>query len=297
MNIEKKKKMLIILIMSNSCLLPRVAIQRKKGEKPIFLKHEDYEFYLHAYDGIYDVLLIPCGHCVNCLKRKSQEWTARLLKEMENHKFCYFITFTYNDENHKEINKRDIQLFLKRYRKKYDLDLKYYICGEHGETTGRNHYHAIFLQDKEIPDLKFFANNLYISEEFAKCWNMGNCLISKQVNERSIKYTIAYTLKKLGEEKVVLMSKGIGLDYFKVNKESIKAHDGFYVQNGFKQKPPVYFRRKLKESTDPVDIQYLKDKEDELSPSVLLNGRTIPSFIDEYIESLNQKILKGKGAF
>ena len=58
--------------MSQTCLLPRIAIQRKKGEKPIFLKHEDYEFYLKAYDGIYDVLLIPCGKCENCLKKKSQ---------------------------------------------------------------------------------------------------------------------------------------------------------------------------------------------------------------------------------
>lgn len=283
--------------MSYTCLNPRIAYQENEGEKPRFLRMRDYEFALGAYSKTARVLLIPCGTCSNCLKRRSAEWTARLLKEMEAHKFAYFITLTYDDDHLKELNKRDLQLFLKRYRKKYDLDLKYYICGEHGETTARPHYHAIFFQDKEIPDLRFYANNLFISKSFADCWKLGNCLISKQVNERSIKYTIAYTLKKLGEEKIVLMSKGIGLDYFKDNKERIKDFNGFYIQNGFKQKPPSYFRRKLKESTDPADIQYLIDKENEPKASTLLSGDYLGDLFRQFREDSKNNNLKGKGVF
>lgn len=287
--------------MSYTCLLPRVAYQEEEGKKPIFLKSENYEFYLRAYSKTSRVLLIPCGNCPNCLKRKAQEWTARLLKEKESHPFAYFITLTYEklyDEEtgeFKDINKRDIQLFLKRYRKQFGVNLKYYVCGEHGETTNRPHYHAIFFQDKPLDDLKFYADNLFISDSFAKCWSHGNCLISKQVNDRSIKYTIAYTLKKLGEEKVVLMSKGLGLDYLKTNKESIKDHDGFYITNGYKQKPPTYFVRKLKESEDINDIEYLKLKDEEPKASRLLNWDTIPSLLREYL-SLPERI-KGKGVF
>lgn len=288
--------------MSYQCLCPRVAYQSEEGEKPRFLKKPEYEFYLKVYSKAPGrILLIGCGKCPNCLKKKSQEWTARLLKEMEKHKFCYFITMTYKDlvsedGEIKDINKRDLQLFLKRYRKKYDVDLTYYITGEHGETSQRPHYHAIFFQDKEIPGLRFYADNLFISDEFAKVWSHGNCLISKQVNERSIKYTIAYTMKKLGEEKIVLMSKGIGLDYFKDNKERIMDHDGFYVLNGFKQKPPYYFVRKLKESNDINDLMYLKSRLEDLKSSTLLNGDTIPSLIDELLK-LSKNDIKGKGVF
>lgn len=286
--------------MSFNCLLPRVAYQEKEGDKPIFLKSENYEFYLKAYSKTARVLLIPCGHCPNCLKKKSQEWTARLLKEMEHHKYSYFITLTYKDlitEDGEiiDINKRDLQLFLKRYRKRFGVSLCYYITGEHGETTNRPHYHAIFFQDKEIPNLRFYADNLFISDEFAKVWSHGNCLISKQVNDRSIKYTIAYTLKKLGEEKIVLMSKGIGLDYFKTNKERIMDHDGFYVPNGYKQRPPTYFRRKLKESSDINDMLYLQMKENEPTGSIKLNGDTLPSLLYEFLQLPSE--IKGKGVF
>lgn len=287
--------------MSYTCLLPRVAYQEEEGQKPRFLRGQDYEFYLKTYSKTSRVLLIPCGKCPNCLKRKSAEWTARLLKEMEHHSFAYFITLTYSslydDETGviTDINKRDLQLFLKKYRKTFGVKLKYYITGEYGEASSRPHYHAIFFQDKEISDLRFYADNLFISESFAKCWSHGNCLISKQVNERSIKYTIAYTLKKLGETKVVLMSKGIGLDYFKQNKESIKEQDGFYVQNGFKQKPPIYFKRKLKESTDLNDIMYLKMKDDAPKESRLLSGSYLQDLFSQF-KNISPEF-KGKGVF
>lgn len=289
--------------MSFKCLNPRIAYQEKEGEKPRFLKGTDYERYVEIYSKSARVLMIPCGKCVNCQKRKSQEWTARLLKEMDNHKFAYFITLTYetlyNDETGeiKDINKRDLQLFLKRYRKKFGVDLTYYITGEHGELSSRPHYHSIFFQDKEIPDLKFYANNLFISDSFAKCWSHGNCLISKQVNERSIKYTIAYTLKKLGEEKVVLMSKGIGLDYLNNNKERIKEFDGFYIQDGYKQRFPTYFKRKLKESTDINDMMYLRMKEEEPKGSILLSGSTFRDLFGEFLKTEKQFEIKGKGVF
>ena len=241
--------------MSYQCLRPRLAIQKQEGEKPYFIrmnKEYDYEWILRNLSHIYKIYLIPCRKCENCMKRISQEWTARLLKEKDTFPFCYFITLTYDDEHLKDLNKRDLQLFLKRYRKAYeefsDFKLKYYLTGEYGETYGRSHYHAIFFQNYPLKDLKFYANNLFISKFFNNLWTLGNCLISKQVNERSIRYTITYTLKKLGETKVNLMSKGLGLNYLNENKENIKKHEGFYITNGFKQKLPSYFLRKLKES-------------------------------------------------
>ena len=286
--------------MSFTCLKPRLAYQEYEGQKPKFLhvrNDDDYEFYVRNLSKKYKLLLIPCGKCPNCIKRKSQEWTARLLKETENFKFCYFITFTYDDDHLKDLNKRDLQLFLKRYRKRFDLDLKYYITGEYGETTKRSHYHAIFFQNKPIENLNLYGNNLYYSKSFNDCWNLGNCLISKQVNERSIKYTIAYTLKKLGEKKIVLMSKGLGLSFLNENKDLLKYQDGFYLLNGYKQKFPSYFKRKLKESSDPDDIKYLKDLEDSPSDSTRLSGHYLKDLLDQFDKDSGSVVLKGKGVF
>lgn len=286
--------------MSFTCLKPRLAVQYHEGEKPRFLHvrdADDYEFFVHTLSKDKKLLLIPCGKCPNCIKRKSQEWTSRLLKESENHNFSYFITMTYDDEHYCDLNKRDLQLFLKRYRKKYDLNLKYYICGEYGETTQRAHYHAILFQDKPIENLNFYGQNLYYSEDFNDCWSLGNCLISKQVNERSIKYTIAYTLKKLGENKIVLMSKGLGLSFLKKNKDLIKFQQGFYVLNGYKQELPSYFRRKLKESSDLDDLRYLKELEETPRDSVLLSGHFLGDLLHQFDRDSESVALKGKGVF
>lgn len=286
--------------MSFKCLTPNLAYQEYEGQKPKFLKitaERDYEFYLRYLPKKFKLLLLPCGKCPNCIKKKSQEWTSRLLKETENFKYAYFVTLTYNDENLRDLNKRDLQLFLKRYRKNFSLNLKYYITGEYGELYSRSHYHAILFQDKPIKDLKFYANNLYISKEFSQCWSLGNCLISKQVNERSIKYTIAYTLKKMGETKIILMSKGLGLDFFKKNKEAVKSHKGFYINNGYRQEMPYYFLRKLKESSKYEDIKYIEDLKKEPKPSVLVSGNTIGDLLEERQKIVLSKTLKGKGAF
>lgn len=290
--------------MSFECLRPRLAYQVEKGQKPIFIRlsqNHDIEWWNKNLPKKYKLLLIPCNTCDNCLKRRSQEWTSRLLKELENFEYCYFITLTYSDDKYHDLNKNDLQLFLKRYRKafgkKTEFNLKYYITGEYGEATSRAHYHAIFFQNKPIKDLRFYANNLYISEVFSKIWNLGNCLISKQVNERSIRYTVAYTLKKLGETKITLMSKGLGLSFLNNKKEEIKRNEGFYMVDGYKQRFPSYFRRKLKESSDPGDIKYLLDKENEPKESRLLTGHTLGDLARKFLKTQEEMTFKGKGEF
>lgn len=280
------------------CLAPRIAYQKNEGEKPHFVKvrQSDYEDWAKFNDKTlkYKLLLLPCGKCPNCLQNKALDWTSRLMKEAEEWKYTYFITLTYDDCHKKDLNKRDIQLFLKRFRKESGYELKYYITGEYGETTLRPHYHAIFFLNEKIDDLKFYANNLYTSELFSKTWKNGQVLLSSDVNERSIKYTIGYTLKKIGESKITLMSKGLGLKYLNEKKESIKFSKGFYLNDGFLTEPPFYFIRKIKESECPDDIDWLKEYENPEVGSVKIDYT-----LEELIESmLRMKTnLKGKGVF
>ena len=130
------------------CLSPRIAIQENEGAKPHFIHDLDYEYWARIYGSDLDkkLLLIPCGKCEACVQNKALEWTARLMKEAEEWKYTYFVTLTYDDNHVKDLNKRDLQLFLKRFRKKTGFEMKYYITGEYGEMTFRPHYHAIFLR-------------------------------------------------------------------------------------------------------------------------------------------------------
>lgn len=279
-----------------SCLAPRIAIQKEEGAKPIFIHDIDYEFWAKINDRHlnYKLLLLPCGKCSCCVQNKSLEWTSRLMKEAEEWKYTYFVTLTYSDSNLKDLNKRDIQLFLKRFRKATGFEFKYYVSGEYGETTLRPHYHAIFFLNDKLDDLEFYANNLYVSKLLNSTWKNGNVLVSSDVNERSIKYTIGYTLKKIGESKITLMSKGLGLKYLKEKKSNIQFSNGFYLNDGFFVSPPSYFIRKMKESNLVEDLKWLEDYENQPQSS-----KKIDFTIQELIDSmLNQKLsMKGKGAF
>lgn len=279
-----------------TCLNPRIALQKEDGEKPIFIHDIDYDFWAKINDRHlnYKLLLIPCGKCPACVQNKSLEWTARLMKESEEWKYTYFVTLTYDDEHIKDLNKRDIQLFLKRFRKYTGFECKYYITGEYGETTGRSHYHAIFFMNDKLDDLVFYSNNLYTSATFTNTWKNGQVLISQDVNERSIKYTIGYTLKKIGETKVTLMSKGLGLKYLNSKKDDIKFSNGFYLNNGFFVSPPSYFIRKIKESCDPDDVAWLEAYENQPCSSKKVDW-SIKDLIDSLLAHKNQ--MKGKGAF
>lgn len=42
---------------------------------------------------------VPCGKCVNCIKRRRMEWCFRMEQELVNSKCSYFVTFTYDPEN------------------------------------------------------------------------------------------------------------------------------------------------------------------------------------------------------
>ncbi len=110
---------------------------------------------------------VPCGHCVNCLINKQEEWTGRLICESITSKSSYFITLTYDDSNingTRTTDKRDVVLFLKRFRKRFDKgQVRYFIVSEYGPTTLRPHYHGILF-------FKKFVSYAEILEKLEKSW-------------------------------------------------------------------------------------------------------------------------------
>lgn len=44
-------------------------------------------------------LVVPCGQCDACRNVHTSQWVQRMQIESQNHKYTYFITLTYNDQN------------------------------------------------------------------------------------------------------------------------------------------------------------------------------------------------------
>lgn len=111
-------------------------------------------------------LVVPCGRCDECRRKKQNEWFVRCFYEWHSNPHrTYFYTLTYNQEHLPKylgvphFSKRDIQLFIKRLRYElsgYGCKLRYMICSEFGELYHRPHYHALFYISEDIHPARFY---------------------------------------------------------------------------------------------------------------------------------------------
>lgn len=94
-------------------------------------------------------MLVRCGRCDTCRASRVSIWANRILLEAEEYESNAFVTLTYNDEAlpaDGSLVARDLQLFLKRFRKRYvGRRVRFFACGEYGSQFGRPHYHAILF--------------------------------------------------------------------------------------------------------------------------------------------------------
>lgn len=105
---------------------------------------------------------VPCGKCIACRARQRNQWVIRLEEELKHSSSCIFITLTYDNDHYTlgnkgfpVLSKRDVQLFLKRLRKKLGSNkIRYFICGEYGPTTLRPHYHGLIFNIPKEYDIQ-----------------------------------------------------------------------------------------------------------------------------------------------
>lgn len=196
---------------------------------------------------------VPCGKCPICVKRKINAWKFRLSKEAEVHTSAFFVTLTYNEDNvplttsgYKTLRKRDIQLFMKRLRKKQakvtDVKIRYYLVGEYGSKTFRPHYHAIIFG---------VIDHSYIED----CWQNGFTYAPPLNGDKGVGYVLKYISKPRQtfknderEREFSLMSKGLGANY--MTSEMIKYHNrgvefGYINKGGVKMPLPKYYKDKM----------------------------------------------------
>lgn len=247
----------------------------------------DNKIYRPAWKVNREFIQIPCGHCMSCRLEYSRQWANRCMLELLYYKSAFFVTLTYN-ENHVPVDytidpetgeakpvmtlrKRDLQLFMKRLRKRFGDNIRFLGCGEYGSTTFRPHYHLV-LFGLDLEDLKTDRQirgcTYYTSDSLERVWsvnigsnrvpvydNIGFCLVS-DVTWQTCAYVARYVTKKLKgpaaqwyadmnmEPPFMLMSRNPGIahqwyedhpDYHDYEYINVSTPDG-----GKKFRPPKY---------------------------------------------------------
>lgn len=206
---------------------------------------------------------VPCGKCPYCMQRRVNNWVFRCMKHLENSDSGYFVTLTYDQPPISEkglmtLRKRCFQLFAKRLRKLCGAGVKYYACGEYGDTYNRPHFHAIlFNVTPDAIDKAWTGYHELVALKSRKYTIVNGYVKVDVVNEN----TVMYTAKYMNKGKLVgfadwddrlpefqLFSKGLGKDYLTPEKVAYHKQDVSLLyswQNGYKIALPRYFKDRI----------------------------------------------------
>lgn len=224
---------------------------------------------------------VPCGKCFECRVSKAREWSYRIVLESRLYKENCMVTLTYNDEHlpkDMSVNRRDLQLFLKRLRKSiFPKKIRVFYCGEYGAKRLRPHYHVIIF-GYSFADRYFFKNDkkgtpLYRSPSLEKLWSVvdGYDEYGKEkrssigfssvidVSQEVAKYVSLYLQKPPIDGRhrpFVGMSNRPGIAYAAI-RDSLIVSDKLYL-DGHYIKLPRYFLNVLER--DGFDLTALKDR-------------------------------------
>lgn len=241
---------------------------------------------------------VPCGQCINCRNRRSNDAKVRQVLEAKLHDHNVFVTLTYGDEHlpvHGNLDRKAIPGFVKRLRDHLvragrNCDpgdgISYFGCGEFGENaTFRPHYH-LNIFNLALPDMvpwrKSDSGELsYRSEFLERAWSFGHVECAP-ATVKTMAYTSGYVVKKLtgdaGERLYVrpdvqtgevhqleppfaLASRepAIGLRWLRQWKRDLAA-GAFIMIDGRREPVPTYFLRKLEAGDPPFYAQLAKER-------------------------------------
>lgn len=183
--------------------------------------------FYNKYIGSY--MSAPCGKCEACLSLKSLQWKQRLDYECYLNKYTYFFTLTYNNEALPRIpvfeefetysdmdsdsykicetydgylpvvQKRDVQLFVKRLRKalaeEYAATFRYYIIAEYGSTTKRPHYHGLLWlsSDEAAEHITRLLADSWVFKNKSGVYSTAGRIDCQLVSSSASQYVTTYT--------------------------------------------------------------------------------------------------------
>lgn len=162
--------------------------------------------------------LVPCGHCLQCLKQRQQQIAFRAEWEAldPSNVLTLFVTLTYAPEflpPDNELSKDEMQRFIRRLKKLTNdsVRVRYVICGEYGEQYGRAHFHALLYFDKYI-DYHIISD----------AWSFGIVDIANFLPARA-GYVAKYSVKQIGDSSVhrqepfIMISRNVGFYFLELH--------------------------------------------------------------------------------
>lgn len=210
----------------------------------------------------------------------------RISHEAQLHDSNVFVTLTYDDEHlpsSGSLSLRDCQLFMKRLRKAFG-QLRFFLCGEYGESTWRPHYHAIVfglaLADLRAHKKSASGAQLYTSETLTKLWGLGHVYLG-MVTFESARYVARYATKKITGAKAgkhyekvdkhgeihqlkpefAVMSRrpGVGAGWIDKYHADVYPCDFVVASGKIRGKPPRYYDKRHGER-EPAMVEALKSE-------------------------------------
>lgn len=219
---------------------------------------------------------IACGQCQGCRATRALDWATRITHESLLWESNLFLTLTYDEGQlplHGTLDYSDHELFMKRLRKRFaPRTIRYYSCGEYGETTLRPHFHTclfnLSFNDAELWKTQN-GEHLFTSPTLNEIWGKGRAVIGS-LTYASAAYVARYILKKITGPKSELhyqlehpitgdihqaapegarMSQSLGISWLEKFKSDVYPKDFFHI-DGKKIRPPRAYDRWL-EKHDP----------------------------------------------
>lgn len=226
----------------------------------------------------YKELKLPCGRCTGCRLERSRQWAQRCMHEASFYDNNTWLTLTYAVlPEDGSLRPRDMVLFLKRLRKKFGADIRFFQCGEYGELFDRPHHH-VCLFNYEFIDKYFWrlknGRRFYRSPSLEKLWTLGNSEIG-DLTEESAGYTARYIMKKINGKMMadhyanedgvirhpeyITMSRRPGIGRKWIDKFMSDVYPEDFVLNKYKIpcKPPRYYD-KIFDLTNPEEFERIK---------------------------------------
>ena len=174
---------------------------------------------LDDLDGSERWVNIPCGSCVGCGANLGRDWSVRIYHDVLFHTrnwrdpdtkvqatipHACVVTLTYDEEHVPEhLDHRDFQLFMKKLRKKFGADIRYFMAGEYGGKSGRPHFHAILIGldfDDQYEITLPGGNEQRMSHDLDALWGKGIATVDG-FSFPGAMYVAGYVGKKMGTPK------------------------------------------------------------------------------------------------
>jgi len=265
-----------------TCLNPRLAYKKTNGQFTL-VKIGDSA-------PLEKSVLVPCGQCMSCRISHQRQWATRMVHEAHMHSESCFLTLTIDDEHRsptRSVDQRDMQLFIKKLRKHlHPLKIRLFYCSEYGETTGREHYHAIIFGYMPKDRIKYKTtkedNILYTSETLTNLWGKGYVTIG-EFNSTTADYCAKYVTKAyIGADKenaynwvdengeVIQRTPpfqrssnrpGLGSKFYEKYKQDLYGGDFALIDGKQRPVPKAYDRKFRKEH--PEEFEAIKRKRND----------------------------------